>query len=413
MSTVLSPTRRLLGRWFQPAPDSLAARSARRGKSPWADAIHLLWTAWIFVTPLFDHSAWNLRWVVLTLLSYPVFVLLYAKSVVAPRRMSRAWAIGMILLCLALMPWYPSGMTYFVFGCVMMRICGLPFRRYMGALVVATSLLLLEAWMLGYPWQVSMMIATMTFIIGLIINAESMGEEQEAELRLSHEEVRRLAATAERERIGRDLHDLLGHTLSLITLKLELSRKLFDRDLEAARREVAEAEKVARHALAEVRSAVTGIRATDLVAEMASARLLLGSSSVHLDYGQPPADLPADVERGLALVLREAATNIARHAQATRAQIEWACIGGTLHLRVADDGRGGIGAYGNGLDGMRERVQALGGTLRVDSRRAAGTRLDIEVPLRALNAVGADIPGPVTASAAAPAARASRERHAT
>src|SRR3546814_5511333 len=76
-------------------------------------------------------------------------------------------------------------------------------------------------------------------------------------------EVRRLAATAERERIGRDLHDLLGHTLSLITLKLELSRKLFDRDPAAARTEIAEAEKVARHALAEVRSAVTGIRRSE------------------------------------------------------------------------------------------------------------------------------------------------------
>ena len=135
--------------------------------------------------------------------------------------------------------------------------------------------------------------------------------------------MRRLAATAERERIGRDLHDLLGHTLSLITLKLELSRKLFDRDLEAARREVAEAENVARHALAEVRSAVTGIRATDLAAELASARLLLESSRRAAGLRAPPADLPEDVERGLALVLREAATNIARHAEARAATIGW------------------------------------------------------------------------------------------
>jgi two-component system sensor histidine kinase DesK len=407
--------RRLLGRWFQPAPDSMAAHSARRGKSPWIDAVHLLWTAWLFITPLFDHSAWNLRWIVLTLLSYPVFVLFYAKCVVASRRMSRAWAIGMILLCLALMPWYPSGMTYFVFGCVMMRVCGLSFRRYMGALVVACALLQLEAWMLGYPWQVSVMIVTMTFIIGLIINAERMSEEQEAELRLSHEEVRRLAATAERERIGRDLHDLLGHTLSLITLKLELSCKLFDRDPAAARREVVEAEKVARHALAEVRSAVTGIRATDLAAEMASARLLLGSSSVHLDYGQAPAGLPADVERSLALVLREAATNIARHAQATRAQIEWTHVDGALHLCVADDGRGGIHAHGNGLNGMRERVQALGGTLQVESPRGGGTRLSIDVPLRAAAAVAdasAADPARAAADDAAAAAWAARESRA-
>src|SRR3546814_4560513 len=128
----------------------------------------------------------------------------------------------------------------------------------------------------------------MTLIIGITVNVESMAHEKDAALQLSHDEVRRLAATAERERIGRDLHDLLGHTLSLITLKLELSRKLFERDPTASKRELEDAEAVARHALAEVRCAVTGIRAADLAAELASARLMLESSGVHLDYGAPP-----------------------------------------------------------------------------------------------------------------------------
>src|SRR3546814_15152529 len=94
-----------------------------------------------------------------------------------------------------------------------------------------------------------------------------------------------------------------------ITLKLELSRKLFDRDPAVAKRELEDAEAVARHALAEVRSAVTGIRAADLAAELASARLMLESSGVHLDYDPPPAGLSPDIARGLALVLREAVTN--------------------------------------------------------------------------------------------------------
>jgi len=380
---VLPPVlHRRLARWFRPAPDSLAEQSRRRGKSPWADAIHLLWTVWIFITPVFDHDSWNARWIALTAASYPVFLWLYARNATAPRRTSRAYAIGMILLCQVLMPWYPSGLTFFVFGCVMLRVCGMSFRRYMAALVIANSLLLLEGWLLHYPWQVTTMMASMTLVIGLIVNAERMNEEKDAELRLSNDEVRRLAATAERERIGRDLHDLLGHTLSLITLKLELSRKLYDRDPPAARREAEEAEQVARHALAEVRAAVTGIRAADLAAELASARLLLGSSSVHLDYDEVPTDLPTEVERHLALVLREAATNIARHAQATRANVSWSRAGEVLRLCVDDDGRGGLDAEGNGLAGMRERVRALGGTLAVVSPRGRGTRLTVEVPLR-------------------------------
>src|SRR5690606_1091574 len=191
------------------------------------------------------------------------------------------------------------------------------------------------------------------------------------------------AATAERERIGRDLHDLLGHTLSLITLKLELSRKLFDRDAAASRRELEEAERVARHALAEVRSAVTGIRSTDLAAELAAAKLMLESSDGNLDYASAPADLDRDSGRGLALVLREAVTNVARHAHADRVRIVFERSSDELLLRIEDDGRGGITKDGNGLAGMRERVADLGGRLDIESPRGGGTRITVRLPAHA------------------------------
>lgn len=374
--------------WMRPAPDSLAAESVAKGKSPWVDAVHLLWSAWIFITPVFAPDTWNLRWILFTVVTYPVFLLLYLMCCVASRRSSRWYAGGLVVLSLSLLPWYPSGLTYFVFGCVMVRVCRMPFRQYMLALIGLNLLLLSEAWLLRYPWQAIFSIPIVTFIIGLIINAERTSNEMDAELRLSHEEVRRLAATAERERIGRDLHDLLGHTLSLITLKLELSGKLFDRDNEAARREVAEAEKVARHALAEVRAAVTGIRATDLAAELASARLLLASSGVHLDYQLAARNLPEAVERSLALVIREASTNIVRHARASEASVRLSEEGRAVLLEIADNGRGGVGDDGNGLCGMRERVKAIGGQLTIESPRGGGTRLIVRVRTQATPAGG-------------------------
>jgi two-component system sensor histidine kinase DesK len=286
--------------------------------------------------------------------------------------------------------------SYFIYGCVS---CSLSSRRlapFLLRLLCLNALFVLIAWQVGYPWQALLVFPFMTVTIGLVTHVERIAHEKDAALKLSHDEVRRLAATAERERIGRDLHDLLGHTLSLITLKLELSRKLLDRDAEAARREVAEAEKVARHALAEVRCAVTGIRATDLAAELASARLLLESSAVHLEYGPPPW-MPVEIERGLALVVREAATNIARHAAATRAQVSFEVIDGGLCLSIADNGRGGVEEEGNGLTGMRERARALDGRLQIHSRRGQGTHLRVVVPLPAVAA------GP--AAPAAPPAR--------
>ena len=149
----------------------------------------------------------------------------------------------------------------------------------------------------------------------------------------------------------------------------------------AARREIVEAEQVARYALAEVRSAVTGMRATDLAVELASARLLLAASGVHLDYEHPAIELPVEIERGLSLILREAVTNIARHAEAGTARIEMLREPAGVRMLISDNGRGGIASDGNGLCGMRERLRALGGTLAIDSPHGGGTRLQVLVPL--------------------------------
>ncbi|WP_064504833.1 sensor histidine kinase [Frateuria defendens] len=373
--------RQLPARWFKPAPDSAMTRSVHRGRSMWTESAHLLWSFWVFVVPVFNSEGWSLRWAVLTATSYPLFLWLFFKALAAPRRYVIRYALVLVLLGMLLAPWYPSALTYFVYGCVLLCSCSVPLWRYMAWLLVLNTAMWAECMLLHYAWQSLVSIPITTVIVGLIVNAERLSNDKEVELRLSQEEVRRLAATAERERIGRDLHDLLGHTLSLITLKLELSRRLFDRDSEAARREMEEAEQVARHALAEVRAAVTGIRATDLAAELASARLLLGASGVHLDYAPPPPGLPADTERALALLLREAVTNVARHAEASRAWVHWAREGAALRVTVADDGRGGITQDGNGLCGMRERVRALGGMLEIDSPRGQGTRLRIQMPV--------------------------------
>jgi two-component system sensor histidine kinase DesK len=215
-------------------------------------------------------------------------------------------------------------------------------------------------------------------------------------LRRSSEEVQRLARVAERERIGRDLHDLLGHTLSLIAIKSELAAKLLDRDRVAAAREVADVTNIAREALKQVRTAVTGIRAAALEGELASARLLLETTGVALKYEHDGALLPAEVETALAMIVREAVTNIQRHAGARRALIrvsldERAGAGGAGYggagygkavlLQVSDDGRGGITQQGNGLSGISERVKSLGGTLHIESPRGKGSVLCVRLPL--------------------------------
>ena len=388
-----------LHRHFAPAPDSVVAGEIRRGKSPWTDGIHLLWSLWVFLTPLMGDGRYTRLWGVLTLLSYPTFLWLYAKALLAPRRIAWRYAIGMAALSLLLLRWYPSGLSYFVFGCVMLRISAqrLALANYILQLLAMNLVYVGVATWLGYPKELWLWVPAMTLVIGIIVNVEHASQEKDAALALSQEEVRKLAATAERERIGRDLHDLLGHTLSLITLKLELSRKLFERDPARAKSEMEDAERVAREALAQVRSAVTGFRAADLAAELASARLLLETSQVQLDYPAPPQGLPLQAERGLALVLREAITNISRHAHATQAQVEFVREDAAVQLHIRDNGRGGVTVDGNGLSGIRLRVHELGGSVSVNSPHAGGTQLLVRVPvqwqadclpLRAAGAVG-------------------------
>ncbi len=208
--------------------------------------------------------------------------------------------------------------------------------------------------------------------------------ERDAALRLSHEELRRMAASAERERIGRDLHDTLGATLALIAVKSELAGRLLGHNAEAARNEVADIQRVAREALAQVRQAVSGIRSAVLVGEVASARVLLESSGVAFVADLDALPLAAPTESALAMSLREAATNVQRHAHAQAVRVTLRRDGGEAVLSVEDDGRGADIKPGNGLRGMRERLEAVGGRLQIDSSTGGtsrGTRLAMTVAL--------------------------------
>ena len=383
-------TLALPARWPRPAPDSLVAQDLRLGRSPWTHHIHLVWSIWIFITPAFSGGTFGYtqRWLLLTLLSFPLFLLLFHVSVTASERRAQLAALGMLGLCFALLPWYPSGLSYFVFGCVMLqpRSKG-SLLRYMVALAACNAALIFYARYIGYPWISLVWMPAVTAIIGMITMVDRINRQRDAALKLSHEEVRRLAALAERERIGRDLHDLLGHTLSMVALKSDLAGRLLERDPAAARNEIGEVSRVARDALSQVRRAVSGIRAAGIAAELAAAKLLLETDGVSFDYrfddGFAGNALPAGVEVALAMTVREAATNIQRHARARHAHVRFGVEAGEAVLRVEDDGRGGALVPGNGLAGMRERIEALRGRLRVDFSGRQGTCIEARVPLAA------------------------------
>jgi len=374
------------------------------GHSPWSYAWNLLWSFWVFLGPLFQHVEPGFWWSLA--LGYPLFLLIFLLSWIRPAAEVSGYVGALVIVAALSMPWNPAGWTYAVFACAMLPYQG-SWLVSAVRMAVIQALLVLEGIFLQWPWYTFLILVGVCTSTGAGALAGRINWEKNIRLRMSHEQIRQLAATAERERIGRDLHDLLGHTLSLITMKLELSRRLLDRDPATARRELAEAEEVARHALAEVRAAVTGIRAAGFAAELASAALLLRTSGVQLGQHLQAFNLPESVECALALVLREATTNIARHAHATLARVSLTRAGDGVQLCVEDNGRGGIHVAGNGVRGMRERVQALGGALQLDSPPDGGTRLNVRVPL-AMKAATRD-----TGLPAAVAPASTRVGHAT
>ncbi len=234
------------------------------------------------------------------------------------------------------------------------------------------------AWLLHAPpyyWVSAVVFAP---LIGGVKSHFHQQEKANAGLRRAHAEIERLAAVAERERIARDLHDVLGHTLSLIILKSELASKLSARDPERAAKEIRDVEQVARTAMAEVRETIRGYRTT-LDAEVTRARALLETAGIPGEFSVTLSAPNADRDEVLAFVLREAVTNVVRHSEATVCRVHVEQSSDACTLTIHDDGRGAELTEGSGVRGMRERVSAAGGTLAYQA--SAGTRLTVTLPV--------------------------------
>jgi len=279
-------------------------------------------------------------------------------------------AIGLIYF-----PFNPGAASFFIYAGAFAGVLTPP-RHGVALMIAIAGVAALEAWLfhlpLGYTWPL-----IFVFLIGAVNMYHSGVSRSNVKLELAQNEIEHLAKVAERERIARDLHDLLGHTLSLIILKSELASKLSERDVERARDEIRDVERISREALAQVRAAVSGYRA-GLRAEADSAREALTAAGVGPSIDIAPLQLPATHEAVLAMALREAVTNIVRHAAAKSCRIALEARGDGVMLTVRDDGRGGNAPFGAGLSGMRERVEALGGSLRRDGAR--GTTIEIVLP---------------------------------
>jgi two-component system, NarL family, sensor histidine kinase DesK len=332
-----------------------------------------------FIQPVAAHV--SLKIWLLDLLGAAVFLILYFGLFAIQRPRALVHVAGMVLLGLLFQPINNGACTFFIFAAAMLPFCvqtQLAAALGLGSIGVIAGI---QAWFLHLdPWTTFFSTA-FPIMIGAGNTFFAERNRMNHKLRKANEEIEHLAKVAERERIARDLHDVLGHTLSVITLKSELAGKLIERDPPRAQEEIREVEEISRQALSDVRDAIRGYRAKGLMAELAQAKCTLETAGVSVQCDAATTmKLPAMQESVLSLAVREGVTNVVRHAQARTCRLHLEQQDGSCRLEIQDDGRGFATVEGNGLRGMRERVEMLGGTLERMNR--SGTMLVITLPLK-------------------------------
>lgn len=345
----------------------------------WSFLLWVVYLGFFFTDPVVSHASSRI-WT-LDIAGALIFLLLYFGLFFLENPYALAHIGGMLALGLLYQPINAGASTFLIFACAMVPFCvETQLEAFIGIGAIAAIGAAQALWMHFGAWRLFW--STMfPVLIGTGNTFFAERNRMNRKLTKANQEIENLAKVAERERIARDLHDVLGHTLSVITLKSELAGKLIDRDPDRAQKEIREVENISRQALSEVRDAIRGYRSKGLVAELALAKSTLETAGVAVQCDAATTlQLPAVQESVLSLAVREGVTNVVRHAKARNCRLRIEQQNGICRLEIADDGQGFVTLEGNGLRGMRERVEMLGGTL--DRRNKSGTTLTITLPLQ-------------------------------
>lgn len=343
----------------------------------------LIYLAFVFLGPVFAQQYDRPAPWVATVLTLPPFFWLYFRAYWVDGRRRLIAGLGIALLGVALSYWNTGANTYFIYAAFFAGLSGRSFARAVAGVLMVCTLLAVASVFLSptpYFWAPALVGSIVVGFLGMV---QRRREQSNADLRLARAEVETLARIAERDRIGHELHDLLGQSLSVVALKAELASRLLGKDDERVAVELRDIHDVTRQALTEVRTAVRGYRAgsgAGIRRELANARRAVSAVGVELHVDEEGFDdlgdhIEAAHEAVLALALREGVTNVVRHAAATACSVRAIVDGESFGVEIADDGRGTAGPLGAGLRGMRARVLGLGG--RLELQREPGTTLRV------------------------------------
>ena len=346
---------------------------------PWGSLLWTLPLGYVFFDP-WQQGAAPIEWLLTGLaLSANLALYLLGLTCVADQRVTRLVCGAILSIAVTFVAYRPSGAIYFPLAAAFAPFTvrgGVPVSAALITAIVAAFGL--EWWLLtptaGALYPSIMAVEIVLIGAGTTIAARNTRENHRSQ------------RMAERERIARDLHDVLGQTLSSIALKAELARRLLDVDPPRARAEIEEVERISRDALDEVRQAIDGYYAGDIRCELDRVGAMLAAAGVQVEQRCDALEVDPVHERVLALILREAVTNVVRHAKARICRLALIRDDAAYRLEISDDGCGGQHQEGIGMRSIRARIEALGGTATWTTQGStrgshSGTRLAVILPL--------------------------------
>ncbi len=317
---------------------------------------------------------------------------------------SAAIVFGISVLGALTIWWNPGGNVYIIYASSFAAFL-MPVRRALAWMAICLAIGCSVLWVRYQIWPFILM----TLVIGIMVGVSNLFWRQmmskNRELRDSQAQIDRLATVAERERIARDLHDVLGHTLSSITLKSELAQRLLAQDseqagdqprnqarnqartqsLDQAIAQMADVERLARDTLTQVRATVSGYRSSSIMQEIDQARVALRTQGTELTSDLQLAEISEAVQNEVGLAMREAFTNVMRHAKAKAVELTIRVTDSIMEIKLADDGVGWpedqIKSEGCGLDNIRKRIQSVGGSVEIFAAPGIGTKHCWRIPL--------------------------------
>lgn len=357
---------------------------AKTGAAKWS-YFSLIFSAFYFFNLIAGYQHYSKTELMLAGVIYLVFIGLFLQTTQKDSR-AAAWPVLMIVVLAAAGTSVHPG-TNALFGYPAF-FSGYYFSRKKASVLLLVNLVaqvaaayafdVVSPYFLGPSFAVTLSL----FVYGVFSQKEYFHVCQQIK---KNQQIEQLAAIAERERIARDMHDLLGHSLSSLALKSELACKLIDKgQTDVAQKEMAEIADLARETLSEVRYAVTGLKHKGITGALAKLTDELKKMNFKVKSHLETDELPAKIESALILLAKEWVTNILRHSQGTEVSIVMVTNIGVngvkqVSLKIGDNGQVAQITPGNGIEGMQTRVEELGGNLTIDL--TSGTKLSVDLPL--------------------------------